>query len=1205
MNEAVTQAIRAQDDAASPRVSAFVAANAGSGKTHVLINRVIRLLMAAAARGPVRPQNILCITYTKAAATEMLNRLFARLGSYSVMDDASLAKALRKLDPAMAADAGNLRRARALFAQALETPGGLKVRTIHAFCESLLRRFPLEAGISPGFTVLDENQSAELAEQVVSALGLEALRHPGGALAQAIEHCTMLGADALDTLYRFATAKGSEAAAMIAREGGLEGALALSASHLGVSAKASPAGAAEAAWQTLDQGLLRRVASAMMEGSPPNRKAAAVCLEALATANPEEAFAALWKPFFKIKDGSPREKIAIKAVYDSHAWLGEAVTAIQAQLLKTSEAMKAAAVMQNTRAALVIIEAFHARFRRAKAARGLLGFDDLIEKSVDLLRNADAAQWVLYKLDYDLEHILVDEAQDNSGRQWQLIKALAQEFFVGKGTRDDSGTAMARTLFVVGDAKQSIYSFQGADPAQFLAQAEHYQRLCADTPERFVQPELGLSWRSCANILDLVDETFAPLSNKAVPEAPETKFVDDAQDYMPDVAPGFYPYVRHHAQRSDAPGCVELWDAVPQPLEAPPEDPSAPVDAPSQLSARNQLACNIAQAVEGWLEQGELISERAGQDWQKRPLRPGDIMILVRKRGGLFDEIIRQLKIRDIAVAGADRMVLRAQTAVLDLMSAARMALQEEDDLALAEFLKGPFLHPVACERPPIDDEALYDLAAGRGKGESLWAALQATRDARFDEARALASHLRQEARTATPFGFFAGLLGRPSPSGESHASRLYARLGAEAEDPVREFLGKALALESEQTPALAAFVARQMDDETQIKRDMQEQQDAVRVMTVHAAKGLEAPLVILPDTASGPGAGPRDSGLMFGDDGALYWAQKKDHDPAICAALREAAARREAQEHQRLLYVAMTRAQDRLVICGAKQGRGEGKIAADSWYTLCADAFERLAGRGQVQAFETRAGLPARRFGPAPQGGRAATVRETATVLEPGWLRQRLRPEAAPLRKVTPSRWLDESDDRVAVLSPLADGGARRFRRGALIHTLLQTLPDLPEEERQAAAQHYLAAQKDLDAVQADDIAKAVFNVLQSPDFAPLFGPCSRAEVALSGRVELGGEMVQVSGQVDRLVVTDKDVLVVDYKSNRPPPQSPDQVSPAYLRQMAAYRALLRALWPGRTVRTALLWTDSAKLMGLADSLLDHALQKAQTLTKRPAITS
>ncbi|MDQ7018666.1 MAG: double-strand break repair helicase AddA [Robiginitomaculum sp.] len=1185
MSAAIETAKSAQSQAADPRGSAFVSANAGSGKTHVLINRVTRLLMAG-----VKPQNILCVTYTKAAAAEMLNRLFGRLGEYSIMDDAALGTALRELDPAIPIGKADLRRARALFALALETPGGLKIRTIHAFCESLLRRFPAEAGISPGFTVLDDRLGAELRGQSIAHIGEVALQEPKGAVARAITHVAGMGADALDQLYGFAAREGRRLAQLMQREGGLEAALSLSARALGVPVGATPQSEAAAGWDRLDKDIFKRMAQDLATGGATDKKCAAAITRALQDHDKTKAIDHLLGGFFT-QSGTAPKNLPTKAVQKNHPAIAEEIANIQFALETVRDRIQAAMVLQNTRAALVLVEAFYGHYTRAKATLGALDFDDLIEKSVALVEQSEAASWVLYKLDYDLDHILVDEAQDNSDGQWALIRRLSGEFFAGKGSSEKT-----RTLFAVGDPKQSIYSFQGANPALFQSEAERLKVLTRQSRKTFYLPELALSWRSTAQVLAMVDETFSPFAIEA-PEPPalETKFVGDAARFQKDAAisPGFVGYVPHQAQRAKAVGSVELWDPIPRPVDMPAEDPAAPVDAPAPQSARNQLAANIAIGIEGWLSAGELISEKRGADWHQRPLRPGDIMILVRSRtGGLFDEIIRQLKLRAIAVAGADRMVLAKQTAVLDMMSAARAAVLEDDDLALAEFLKSPFLHPASSALPIIDEEALYALAADRPQGQSLSEVLQHSEDPRFAEARDLVTDLRQLAGTVPPFAFFATLLYRASHTGESYARRLYARLGPEAEDPVREFLNKAQAHQSEQTPSLARFVAQNIGDETQIKREMEGAGNAVRVMTVHAAKGLEAPLVILPDTAKGPGR-HRDSGLMFGPEGALFWSPQKKNDPGICQIIRERTAHMDADESKRLLYVAMTRAQDRLIICGAKQGRGEGAMHAEGWYAHCENAFARLADQGQVEDFETVGGLAAKRYGAAPKTVKDLpdAVREAETSL-PGWARCPLPADIAPPRRTAPSRWLQDEDDRGAVLSPLAMGGAKRYQRGLLIHTLLQALPAMDPAARQSAAHTFLQAQLDLDEEQRRDIIAAVFGVLQNPEFAPLFGPDSRAELPISGQMEAQGEALIIAGQMDRLVVTDEEVMVVDYKTNRPAPRHVEEVPGAYLRQMAAYRALLRSLWPNRKIRCALLWTDGPHLMPLADSLLDQAMQ-------------
>jgi ATP-dependent helicase/nuclease subunit A len=1190
MSDTAIQAAKAaQAQAADPRGSAFVSANAGSGKTHVLINRVTRLLMAG-----VKPQNILCVTYTKAAAAEMLNRLFGRLGEYSIMDDADLGTALRELDPAIPISKADLRRARALFALALETPGGLKIRTIHAFCESLLRRFPAEAGISPGFSVLDDRLGAELRTQSIAHIGEAALQEPDGAVARAITHVVGMGADVLDQLYGFAAREGRRLAQLMQREGGLEAALALSAKALSVPVDSSPQSEAEVSWAKLDRDIFKRMAQDLTSGGATDKKCADAIARALQCNDKSEAIDHLLGGFFTQSGNAPKN-LPTKAVQKNHPVIAQEIAAMQFALETVRGRIQAATVLQNTRAALVLVDAFYGHYARAKATLGALDFDDLIEKSVELVEQSEAASWVLYKLDYDLEHILVDEAQDNSDGQWALIRRLSDEFFAGKGAHEKT-----RTLFAVGDPKQSIYSFQGANPALFQSEAERLNDLTSQSQKTFYLPALALSWRSTAQVLAMVDETFAPFAAEVpAPPALETKFVGDAARFQKDAetSPGFTGYVPHQAQRAEAVGSVELWDPVPRPMAMPEEDPAAPVDAPAPQSARNQLAANIAKGIEGWLSAGELISEKRGADWHQRPIRPGDIMILVRSRtGGLFEEIIRQLKLRAIPVAGADRMVLAAQTAVLDMMSVARAAVLEDDDLALAEFLKSPFLHPASSTLPIIDEEALYTLAADRPRGQSLSQALNQSDDPRFAEAKSLVTDLRQLAGAVPPFAFFATLLYRASHTGESYARRLYARLGPEAEDPVREFLNKAQAHQGEQTPSLARFVAQNIGDETQIKREMEGAGNAVRVMTVHAAKGLEAPLVVLPDTAKGPGR-HRDSGLMFGPDGALYWSPQKKNDPGICQAIRERTAQMDADESKRLLYVAMTRAQDRLIICGAKQGRGEGAMHLQGWYAHCENAFARLDDLGRVEDFETVGGLAAKRYGAAPKTAKA--MPDTAQIAEirlPDWAGCPLPAEPAPPRRTAPSRWLQDEDDRGAVLSPLATGGAKRYQRGLLIHTLLQALPAIDPAARQSAADNFLQSQMDLDEEQRRDIVTAVFGVLQASEFAALFGPDSRAELSISGQMEAQGEALVIAGQMDRLVVTDTDVMVVDYKTNRPAPRHVEEVPGEYLRQMAAYRALLRTLWPKRKIRCALLWTDGPHLMYLADSLLDGALQNGHT---------
>ena len=623
-----------------------------------------------------------------------------------------------------------------------------------------------------------------------------------------------------------------------------------------------------------------------------------------------------------------------------------------------------------------------------------------------------------------------------------------------------------------------------------------------------------------------------------------------------------------------------------------------PVDLAARGSARDILAETVAGEIRDMIARGDAVWEEKDGTFLPRPVRAGDIAILVwRRTGGFFEEVIRQLKLKGVPVAGADRMVLRDQTAVKDMLALARFAVTPGDDLALAELLRSPFFDPVGQAEYVIDENALFDLARSRTsfRRGTLWSALFTSTDPRFAEARDALKAVRDAADSDRLYDLFAGFLNARTPTGETRWTRVYARLGEEARDPLEEFLARALRHEAEGGGALASFLAAIESEDTQLKREMSHDRDEVQVMTVHASKGLEWPVIFLPDTTRSPLTGKGEPVFSHPEAG-LVWAQRKAEDPPAVAALREAADARKLAEHGRLLYVALTRARDRLVVCGWRHGGGvTGRVAEDSWYTRLARAW---SGAGWADADTPLAmrvdGIEAgRRFGPAPErlGAAAAEARLQADL--PDWAIRPARSEQAGVRGVAPSSFIDDAlHFEPPVLSPLSDPGAHRFRRGDVIHKLLQTLPDLPDERRRDAATRFVAAQPDFDDAARAVIVEETLGILAHPDFAPLFGPGSRAEVALVGRApDLPGNVI-VRGQVDRLVVTDTEVLIIDYKTNRPPPESVAAVAKVYLGQLATYRALLRVVHPGKTVRCALLWTDAARLMEVADDVLDTVLQ-------------
>ncbi len=1147
-DDAIRHATTAQRSAADPSANVFVSANAGSGKTRVLVERVLRLLLAGA-----EPPSLVCVTYTKAAAAEMRARVFAALGRWAVAGDDALDAELTRLTGATAITSSERDRARGLFTAVLETPGGLRIQTIHAFCERILRRFPIEAGAPPGFDVMEEAAAEACSARAAAHVARRVFHQPEGALAKAFAWLADMGEPHKGALRRFVLRHRQRLSANISAAGSVEAASARLRAELGLAADDTPDSVRAHAVAALDRSALQRAAHVLAAGGKTDQQRAAHLNEALTTADPAMAFRACAAAFLTQKGVRTSRPLMTKTLADDNPVLLNALGAAADVIDAAQARARAAHTAALSHAALVYAEALIAAYAEDKRRHGALDFDDLIALASALFTSA-AAPWVLYKLDGGLAHILVDEAQDTSPEQWDLVHALTEEFLAGQGAREEEGP---RTLFAVGDEKQSIYGFQGAEPARFLEAA---QRLSRQNAERYRGVALPVSFRSAPAILQVVDAVFGetPVAGRLTPQ-------------------GDIP--RHRAARTNAPGRVELWPLAPTPDRREAGDPWSGEGAED----------DGAHPEQGDDAETRLAKTLAAYIADEPSLRPGDIMILVRRRGPVFERIIAALKAAGVPVAGADRMVLREQTAVQDLLSAARVALLPEDDLVVAEFLKTPFVHPVGQPEPPIDETALFGLAHGR-EGR-LWRALMQSEDGRLAEARDLVRDLLARVAVETPHAFFAGLLDRASATGESYAARLYHRLGAQAEDPVRELLDRAAAHGAVAAPSLERFVAETLNDAATIKRELGAAGNAVRVMTVHGAKGLEAPTVILADAgvAADVQFPTKDDGLRLTANADVLVSPRKDDDPPMVSVLRELARDDSVNEDLRLLYVAMTRAEERLIVCGAA-ARGRG--GETSWCARVRTGLETLGAAPVLTPIATGDDEPGLAWG-APSSSFAPTSVQTDgadTIVVPAWARERWQ---SPNQPSTPARIAPSKiahggvraiDDEVAT-SPLATPAPDRYRRGVLLHTLLEHLPDLPSGERGEAGVRWLMSQG-VTREAAQNLTHEATTIFDDPAFAAVFAPGSRAECAVSGPVVMpGGEEVVVEGRVDRLVVTEHDVLIVDYKSDQRPPASVDAVSEGYRAQLAAYRAVLKGLYPGRKIRCALLWTVTPALMEIPQS--------------------
>lgn len=1158
-----------QSAASHPQNSAWVNANAGTGKTHVLTLRVLRLLLAN-----VRPERILCLTFTKAAAAEMSKRVFDRLAGWVTMDEAKLRDDLTKVTGEAVSEA-LIAHARTLFAHAIETPGGLKVQTIHAFAERLLQRFPLEAGVPPDFKILDDAAANDLKAEAIEATLTLATNNPGSTLGRALEVVIRYAADSqFDQLISKAVEerKWLEATAHVNPRDVVEELSAMDVflrQQLGVRTAIAAADLYRECAGVLSENDLRELYELLATGGKTDTGHSAKLAAAIGENDHRQRADILSDYFLTDKGEATRKSLMTKGLSEAKPGLHDRCQRAQQNFFSLTRELRALTLVEASLALYLIAGDVLRRYASARNTAGALDFDDLILKTRDLLASENGqADWVLFKLDGGLDHILVDEAQDTSPEQWDIVSGLAREFFsdVGAG-------AVTRTVFAVGDEKQSIYSFQGAAPEMFAKMGKTFAALAEEAQRTWKRVPLTLSFRTVSPVLRAVDDVF-----------------DDPRRTPGLTADG--GSITHVANRIGHAGLVEIWDTE-KSEDAAEADPWQPLSDGKEQSPANRLAERIAETIKSWRDNRELLLS------ENRPITPGDILILVRKRHPFAVPMVAALKRRGIAVAGSDRIRLIDQIAVQDLMVLGDFLTLPEDDLALATVLKSPLFD--------LDDHDLLDIAYGRGQ-KTLWKALIEKAGAKPAYAFAADTLRRWRAKAdfTPPFEFFSGLLER-----DGMREKMLNRLGPEAADVIDEFLDLALSYDEGDPPSLTQFLSKLRAANPEVKRDMDHGRDEVRVMTVHGAKGLEAPIVFLPDTcttASGEDATsrlvklgdlPRPDGLAE----PIVWTVKGTSKVPAVVNARARKDELDAEERNRLLYVAMTRARDRLYVAGFEGKRGR---ATGCWYDVISSALvpgmsEIVRADGQ-KIWRTETPQVAEPEKPKHEKGA-----ERAALARPEFATRRAAAEPKLSVPLAPSRLEPYAPDAegeptgparldAAITndspSPLSVGGPNRFLRGTITHALLQHLPSIDEDRRKEIAEAFVARRGSaLPAKVRDSVVKETLAILRDSSFSAIFGPQSVAEAPLAAvipRPSGTGPALDLSGQIDRIAITASEVLIVDYKTNRPPPAEVHQVAAAYLYQLAAYRLSLAEIYPGKTIRTALLWTDGPRLMEIPSDVLD-----------------
>ena len=1127
-----TQATLRQIAASNPNLSVFVSANAGTGKTQVLTMRVLRLLLSG-----ISPETILCVTYTKAAAAEMKSRLYKQLSIWAICDQTDLLFELKKLGEDRPTQA-QIQTARSLFANILDHEDGPRIETLHSFCQAVLRRFPVEAKVPPEFQLLSEMDS----DRLVTDCFFDLLQQVGQL------HDTLL-AEALSVIIQ----QTDEKQALKHIKTGLhnrhnmqhftDDPLGLSDNEselrqqLGVEHKVDLIAAEQELAIQIRQMPLARIITALLKGGLQQADRGhqlQVWLEVDEEGRPMD-IAAL-ADVFLTKDGGWRKNLTDKKVdaYDPEC------AAFQAQIIerlghyfKLKSAERCVLLSQSlARVSAAVYQQFQAR----KFAAGMLDYEDLIFFTDKLLAQEQMMAWVRWKLDQGINHLLIDEAQDTSPAQWELLDRLSASFF------DGDEEAKHKTVFAVGDYKQSIYSFQGADPKTFADQKQTWMQRASAVLKPFDVIDFTLSFRSSQAVLSFVD---------CVMSADEVTGL------------GSSAYRSHDVFRTGMPGLVEVWPAT-----TGEEKTELPLfDAPD-LSDHQDNDARHANAVVAHIK--DLL---AGNEVKLfcRAIRPQDILILVRKRDTFYALLRAELERENIPVAGADRIVLNNQIEILDLLALGDVCLLPEDDLQLACLLKSPLLG--------LTEDELFELATGRGEA-SLFDALVMAAETGTPFAEAAKKLLRWLglADQLPVFEFFSLVLT------EGGRQAFHSRLGPAVDDSLNAFLLQTREHGQHGQAGLTHFLNFFRQGGSEVKRDMDtEHGGQIRVMSIHGAKGLEAPIVYLPDMLRPT----HPSSSLVQTPTGLYWPSGQSVPLDMIEQMKQSNKKIRDEEDFRLLYVALTRAQQALFVSGWQRPRQ--RMPENSWHDLLARQIQHCAGAIQNADGVWRLETPGEDI--TSQDDAMSAVPLSAGV-PPAWYFREPEPETTQALPLVPSD-LGEPDQIVAFT---AANRRKALLRGQFVHKLFEILPYLPADKWSEAAEKIAASlltgvaalnhQKGLTRADIQMLLRQATAVMADKRLCGLFGPDALAEAAISGKV---GHLV-VQGQVDRLVVRETDVLLADFKTGTPPTDKTD-MPVRYVRQMAVYAELLSQIYPAKKVTCWVIWTQTAEISIISDAQIQVEL--------------
>ncbi len=1082
-------ALLMRSNAINPNFSVWVNASAGTGKTKILIDRVLRLLLE-------NKRNILCLTFTNAAANEMENRIHSILSKWAICSDSVLAADLEQLDffpmssqcvtlgsqhPYLSSQCVTLgsrknkdylTRARRLFSE-LENLG-LTIQTIHAFCYKLISSFPIEAGIAPNCTL---SECKELHSIIFNkVLHNETVQDDINLIATEIDENKLR-----DLLYTLCVKRSASA----------------NDSKYIKDKLSAPDEIHDLQSETIEH--VERLAEILSEGSKRDQSYSEILYSTVIPAGIQKKRTSVtrWndtkvenlaKVFLKSESHEKKSisSIATKSILEKFKDAEQIIESVQNVVFTHIRDMNSYQIFKRTSSLLGVFKVYVDLYNSEKSKNALLDYNDIINLATNLLSNPNYKDWILFNLDQKIDHILVDEAQDNSISQWKIITNLCDEFFAGNDEK--------RTLFVVGDVKQSIYRFQGANPHLFNYMQQYFHTKTGGRD--WISCQLEKSFRSTPEVLMLVDRIFNNFRA-------EISFNDNE--------------IKHVPHRENDQGYIEIWPALPRRKEKEQQALQIPLTCrENYIIADRLLAQTIANRIHNWLNEGRILVAK------DRHIEPRDIMILVRQRNVLVDYIISELKKANVPVVGRDYFRIMDYIAVQDLIALAEFLLLQANDLALANALKSPLFN--------FTEDDLFNIAYDR-KEHSLWERIQDYSVVIYSEL----NYLINLSRIESPLALFTHIL-------RTGKKKFAARLGLECFEVLDEFMNLVLQFEN---PSLQAFVQWIKENNPEIKNDMQSERNAVRIMTIHKSKGLQAPIVFLVDTNTVP---RNSESIIFDGTEVPFWYGKNNN--AYCDQVKREKKLEDYNEYLRLLYVALTRAEDELYILSKEP------VQKGSWYDLITkygEPYEKKQRdlqpifKEKVEVLCVNANYPyiykKRDYFDVP-----------VISLPPA-----LAHSSVSSQRVTLESSEKEGAEWIPVSATWMTDG---YARGLIIHSILQYMPKIEKERRKNWVRKYLDnISEDKDEIYSKILA---FN----EKYGYLFDLEGKSEITLSGTID--GKSVLV--RLDRLCITQDKAIIIDYKSHR-------NVSVSLLneikKQMLIYKTLVQEIYPNKQVECVVIWVE------------------------------